>query len=264
MEITKTDLKILIREFLTASNRVLRAGFEIYAEELSKFTNFLESKPLIWNYIVACGEPEFDVKTEVEKIDESYGHYIFDLGTTNEKEVANIYAVIKYLADIKYSGRGYIFYGYSNSNKYQDKVSAFGDEYIRILISHIENYLSTLGIKMGVDSKMVVNFEIKDSNLTNTQFSVATDGSSITATQTNGNFEKMDELINAVLTTSGNLNPEDKDTVSECIETIETIKDSNPKKKVIKMAIRTLQGIAGTAEFLAAVASLTQFVQPLL
>ena len=58
--------------------------------------------------------------------------------------------------------------------------------------------------------------------------------------------------------------PEEKETVSECIETIETIKDEKPKKSIIKMALTTLQGVAGTTEFLAAVASLVQYVQTLL
>lgn len=62
MEITKIELKILTKEFLVASNRVLRAGFEFYSEELAKFTKFLESKPIIWNYILSCGKPEFDVE----------------------------------------------------------------------------------------------------------------------------------------------------------------------------------------------------------
>ena len=156
MEITKVELKILIKEFLTASNRMLRAGFEIYSEELEKFTRFLESRTLIWEYIVSCGEPEFDVEKTVEEIKSSYGDSIFDLGTTNEKEVANIYAVIKYLADKKYNGRSSLFYGYSSSKKYQDKVDGFGEKYIRILITHIENYLATLSIRMGMDEKMAV------------------------------------------------------------------------------------------------------------
>lgn len=189
MEITKIDLKILIKEFLTASNRVLRAGYEIYPEELKKYTNFLETHPLIWNYIVFCGEPEFDVAKEAEEINNSYGRSIFALGSTNEKEVANIYAVIKHLTDINYSGRGYIFYGYSNSKKYQEKVNGFGNDYIRIMITHIESYLSTLGIRMGVDSKMTINLEIKDSNLSHTQVNLAGEGASIVATQSIGDFE---------------------------------------------------------------------------
>ena len=264
MEITKVELKILIKEFLTASNRMLRAGFEIYSEELEKFTRFLESRPLIWEYIVSCGEPEFDVEKTVEEIKSSYGDSIFDLGTTNEKEVANIYAVIKYLADKKYNGRSSLFYGYSSSKKYQDKVDGFGEKYIRIMITHIENYLATLSIRMGMDEKMAVQVEIKDSNLTNTQVTVSGNDSSVTVTQNNSNFNKLEDLIKEILGKLESLEPEEKEIVSECIETIETIKDEKPKKSIIKMALTTLQGVAGTTEFLAAVASLVQYVETLL
>lgn len=60
MEITKIELKILVKEFLTASNRMLRANFEIYNTELSKFVRFLDSHELIKNYICLCGEPEVE------------------------------------------------------------------------------------------------------------------------------------------------------------------------------------------------------------
>lgn len=264
MEITKVDLKILIKEFLTASNRVLRAGYEMYPEELLKFTKFLESKPLIWSYIVSCGEPEFNVAKEVEEVNNSFGRNIFSLGSTNEKEVANIYAVIKYLADTNYNGRGYLFYGYSSSKQYQEKVNGFGNDYIRIMITHIESYLSTLGIRMGVDSKMTINLEINDSNLTNAQVNVAGEGASIVTTQSIKDFNEFDKLIKTILSMTASLGADERETVTECVETLETIKDKKPKKSIIKMALTTLQGVAGTTEFLAAVAALAQFVQSMM
>ncbi len=261
MEITKIELKILIKKFLTASNRILSAGYEMYPDELLKFTRFLETQPLIWDFIISCGEPEFDIKAEVDEVHNSYGNCIFDLGSTNEKEVANIYAVIKHLADIKYDGRGYLFYGYSHSKSYQDKVNGFGENYIRILITHIESHLTTLSIKMGVDEKMNVKLEIKGSNLSNTQLNLASEGSSIVTTKNNINSEKIDELIKTLLSKSKELSIEHQEVLSECIETIETLKEEKPKKGLIKTALKTLQGIAGTTEFVAAVTAIVQFVE---
>ena len=88
MEITKIELKILIKEFLSASNRVLRADFEDYATELSKFVTYLDGTELISNYIKSCGEPECDIESSVNEVAGSYGRMIFGLGSTNEKEVA--------------------------------------------------------------------------------------------------------------------------------------------------------------------------------
>ena len=117
---------------------------------------------------------------------------------------------------------------------------------------------------MGMDEKMAVQVEIKDSNLTNTQVTVSGNDSSVTVTQNNSDFNKLEDLIKEILGKLDSLEPEEKETVSECIETIETIKDEKPKKSIIKMALTTLQGVAGTTEFLAAVASLVQYVQTLL
>lgn len=143
MEITKVELKILIKEFLTASNRVLRAGFEIYCSELDKFLTFLDTHQLISDYIQSCGEPEFDVEQEYAEVSK-YGNALFELGSTPENEVANIYAVLKCMVSHDVSGRDFVFYGYSDSNKYQDKVNGFGNEYIRVLISHIDSAANTL------------------------------------------------------------------------------------------------------------------------
>lgn len=69
-------------------------------------------------------------------------------------------------------------------------------------------------------------------------------------TQNNSDFNKLEDLIKEILEKLDSLEPEEKETVSECIETIETIKDEKPKKSIIKMALTTLQGVAGTTEFL--------------
>ena len=55
----------------------------------------------------------------------------------------------------------------------------------------------------------------------------------------------------------------DKETVIECIEVIETIQEHRPKKGIIKTALITLQGIALTTEFEAAVFAIIQFFQNL-
>lgn len=261
MEVTKIELKILIKEFLSASNRVLRAGYEIYDTELTKFIRFLDTHELISDYIKSCGEPEYNVVQEVEEIKKSYGKSIFSLGSTDKKEVANIYAVVKYLAENNFGGSSYVYYGYSTSKKFQEKVNAFGDEFIRVLITHIENYLTRISIQMGLDDKTIVNVKIENSKLDNTQVNVASGSSSITTNQTICNIEQLQRLISELLSVAGNLSAEDKQAVDDCIETIATVSDEKPKKGIIKMALNTLKGIAGTTEFVAAVTAIVQFVE---
>ena len=66
------------------------------------------------------------------------------------------------------------------------------------MITHIENYLATLSIRMGMDEKMAVQVEIKDSNLTNTQVTVSGNDSSVTVTQNNSDFNKLEDLIKEI------------------------------------------------------------------
>lgn len=261
MEVTKIELKILIKEFLSASNRVLRAGYEIYSSELSRFIRYIESQALIYEYIKSCGAPEYNVEDEVKKISESYGHYIFTLGSSDEKEVANIYAVVKYLAENNYDGLSYVYFGYSSSNKYQEKVNSFGNDFIKILIIHIENYLTRISIQMGLDEKTTVTVNIENSTLTNAQVCVASEGSSIVANQNTVDADLLQNLINDLLKHTDNLNSEDQQTVNDCIETISTINEEKPKKGIIRTAIRTLKGIVGTAEFIAAVTAIAEYIQ---
>lgn len=261
MEVTKIELKILIKEFLSASNRVLRAGYEIYDTELTKFIRFLDTHELISEYIKSCGEPEYNVAQEVEKVKNSYGNIIFSLGSTDEKEVANIYAVVKYLADNNIGGRSCVYYGYSSSKKFQEKVNAFGDEFIRVLITHIENYLTRISIQMGLDDKATFNVKIENSTLNNTQVNVALENSSITTNQTACDMEQLQRLISELLSVAVSLSAEDKQTVEDCVETIATVNDEKPKKGIIKMALNALKGISGTAEFVAAVTAIVQFVE---
>ena len=261
MEITKIELKILIKEFLSASNRVLRADFEDYATELSKFVTYLDGTELISNYIKSCGEPECDIESSVNEVAGSYGRMIFGLGSTNEKEVANIYATIKYLADNNISGRSFVYCGYSSSKKFQEKVDAFGDRFIRVLITHIENYLTRISIQMGLDDKTTINIHLENSSFDNSQLNVATGQGTVNATQNNFDVKKLQTLIDNLKENSDGLLEDDCEIVNESIETIETLKTDKPKKGLIKTALKALQGISGSANFIAAVAEIITFVQ---
>ena len=249
-----------MKEFLSASNRVLRADFEDYGAELRKFVSFLDGKPLINNYIKSCGAPEYDPQTEFEEVNASYGRAIFSLGSTNEAEVANIYSILSYLAQKDISGRSFVFYGYSSSSKYQEKVDAFGDRFVRVLINHIENYLACIGIDMGLDDKIAINIHFENSNMENAQINVAAGEGTVNATQVINDLMDLDRLISEVKKHSASLSAEDRETVGECVEIIETLKDKKPKMRLIKTAITTLKAIVGTAEFAAACAALIEFI----
>lgn len=73
------------------------------------------------------------------------------------------------------------------------------------------------------------------------------------------------ELINKVKAAATDITGKDAETLSESLEVIEEeTKSDKPKKSLLKMALTGIKTLKGTAEFAAAVASLTQFVQPFL
>lgn len=76
---------------------------------------------------------------------------------------------------------------------------------------------------------------------------------------------KLNKLIAEVQTATSSLAEEDQQTVSECLEVIETeAVAEKPKKGMIKTALSALQTVKGVAEFGAAVATLVEFISPLL
>ena len=100
----------------------------------------------------------------------------------------------------------------------------------------------------------------------NGQAIIATDGSTVTATnQVGTDGGELAKLIAAVQSATGSLPPEDKEAVMESLEVIEAEASAEkPKKSMLKTALATLNAIKGVAEFGAAVAALIQFVGPLL
>ena len=105
-----------------------------------------------------------------------------------------------------------------------------------------------------------INIHLENSNMENAQINVAAGEGTVNATQIINDLKNLDRLIAEVKKHSASLSLEDSETVEECIETIETIKDSKPKKRLIRTAINSLKAIAGTTEFVAACAALVEFV----
>ena len=152
--------------------------------------------------------------------------------------------------------------GYSSSSKWQDKIKGFNERFVMVLIRHVESYLTKVGIDMGIDEKNVYNVTVQ-----NGQAIIANDNSSVTATTNIGvAANDIEQLIAAVRTKMDTLvSDEDKETVSESLEVIEAeVISERPKKSMIRTAIASLQAIKGTVEFGSAVATLIQFVGPML
>lgn len=92
MELNKKDLKKIMYDFNSKSNRLLHSDFEDYSKNLSVFLKFIYDNPLIYFYIKNCGEPNINVEEEVKRVRMSYGSVIFNIGETEEEETSNVFA----------------------------------------------------------------------------------------------------------------------------------------------------------------------------
>lgn len=242
------------------SNRLLQADFQDYLGVLKKYISFLENTPIIIEYIRDCGQYELDVEQEVKEVQQGSGNYIFSIGDTEQEEVRDIFAILKCIAKNNLEVQYGIAWGYS-SNKYQDKIKGFNQRFVMILIRHVENFLTNVGIDMGLDDKVSYNVSVQ-----NGQAIFAGDNATITATNTVGvDKNELEKLISAVMNNTVGLTDDEIETVKECMDTVAAEAQSqNPKKSALKIVQKTLSAIKGSAEFAAAVAALIQFIGPLL
>ena len=261
MKLNRKELRKIQYDFNSCSNRLLQANYKDYSDVLAKFVKYIDSTPIISDYICDCGSCDLDIENEVKEVQGAYGKRIFSLGETDGEEIRNVYAVLKYLVENNSPIYCDIARGYSSS-KWQDKIKGFNERFVMVLIRHVESYLTKVGIDMGIDEKNVYNVTVQ-----NGQAIIANDNSSVTATTNIGvAANDIEQLIAAVRTKMDTLvSDEDKETVSESLEVIEAeVVSERPKKSMIRTAIASLQAIKGTVEFGSAVATLIQFVGPML
>lgn len=257
MRLNRKELRKIQYDFNSFASRLLQADFQDYTDVLGKFLNYIDSTPIIIDFIKDCGVCDWDLAEEVKDVQSSYGRTIFGTGDTEEEEIRNVYAVLRYLVDTNNSIYRGIALGYSHSDGYQEKIKGFNDRFVMVLIRHIERYLTKVGIDMGVDEKIVYNVTVEKG-----QAIIATDGSTVNATnQVGTNGDELAKLIAAVQAATGSLAPEDKEAVTESLEVIAAeVSAEKPKKSMLRTALATLNTIKSVAEYGAAVASLIQFV----
>ena len=261
MKLNRNDLRKIQYDFNSISNRLLQANYDDYLGVLKKFISFLENTEIIYDYIIGCGVCAQNLDEEFKEERESYGGAIFTTGETDEEEVCNVYAILKYITEKDIIVHLSVAEGYSASNKFADIMKGFNNRFVMILIRHIESYLTKVGIDMGLDERIIYNVTVRDG-----QAIIASDNAVVNATNTvSVNSEDLLKLIEAVRACSASLSPEDKESVQESLEVIQAEASSDkPKKSMLKTAMSVLKGIKGTIEFATAATALIEFVQLIL
>lgn len=259
MRLNKNELRKIQYDFNSFSNRLLQANYEDYTDVLRKFLNYIDSTLIIIDYIKDCGECDWNIADEVNKVQSSYGRLIFSTGDVENEEVRNVYAILHYLVDTNNPVYYGVAMGYSHSKGYQDEIKGFNERFVMVLIRHVERYLTKVGIDMGLDDKVIYNVTVQ-----NGQAIIATDNANVRATNNVGmDTNELSKLLDSVRAASSDLSKEEQEKVEECLEVIETEASvEKPKKSMLKMAISTLKTVKGITEFGSAVAELVEFVGP--
>lgn len=255
MKLNRTELKKVIYDFNSISNRLVQADFNDYNDVLSKFIKYLDNTEVISDYISDCGTCAQDLDKEFKEV--TTHNCIFTLGDTDEEEICNVYAILNYILEHNVAIHYSIARRYTASNKYQDSVKGFNERVVMVLIRHIERYLTKVGIDMGLDEKTTYTITVH-----NGQVNVANDNATITAVNNSGiDGATLTDLIQKVRTTAQGLPSDEAEIVSDSLETIETeALSEHPKKGLLRTAIAGIKTIKGPVEFVAAVATLVQFL----
>lgn len=257
MKLNRIELKKIIYDFNSISNRLMQADFNDYNGVLSKFLNYINTTAVISDYVKDCGICTQNLDEEFEEVANSYGNSIFTLGDTDDEEVCNVYAILTYIVEHNIEIHYGLAWGYASSKKYQDKVKGFNERVVMVLIRHIERYLTKVGIDMGLDEKSTYTITVH-----NGQVNVANDNATITAMNSSGiDGTTLADLILKVRATSQDLPSDEAEIVSDSLETIEAeALSEHPKKGLLRTAITGIKAIKGPVEFVAAVTTLVQFL----
>lgn len=258
MILNKKELKKIMYDFNSNSNRLMQADFADYLGVMKKYVGFIQATPVIYDYVADCGPCTLDINQEFTELRKMHYRGIFELGETDEEEVCTVFEIMKYIADNNIVVHYTVADGYAPSGDFQDKVKAFNDRVIMVFIRHIERYLTKIGIDMGMDENVRYNISVSGG-----QVNIANDNATINANNNAGiDTQQLMELISAVREASAGISDEESESLNDSLEVIEEIaQPDKPKRSFVKTAITTLKAIKGSAEFMAAVAALITFVQ---
>lgn len=233
MELNKKELKKMSHSFNTIANRIMRVAYDEYSMILKKFLAYIETNEIIMEYIHSGKTDEYDAEEDWSLVVGKDG-YMFSFGPTMEEESFQIYCLLNYISE-NVENPVYSFHSIYRFRKWQDNVKEFNDRVVLVLINNINDYLTRIGIDMGLDENIIWN-------VSGGQVNVANDNAVINATQNNG--VEMTEIENLIKNIMDNVYSLEKDNVETIVDSIEMIRDElqkpEPRGKIISNGIKLL------------------------
>lgn len=222
-------------EFRRIASRLLKTNMDDGMSNLRRFLGFIETNPLIWEFIETHNTKIFDMEkiTKERTMREGY-----PIEPDKEYEISFIYQLLKYCSQ-HCNEYITICYWYGSSRKFQDMVDSFNDRVVHLLVSHIEVYLKGVWLDMGDDGRINIS-------VTGGQVAIAQGQGTVNATQNNHyaeaqNLKELAEdfykLIEAL-----DIDKEDKEDTKEIIEVaVAEVISEKPKRSLVKHAIEKIE-----------------------
>ncbi len=233
MDLNKKELKKIMHNFNSISSRIMRVNYDEYNIVLKKFIAYIENNLIILDYINQGSSNTYDAASDWDLVVHEEG-YMFDFGPSAEEESYQIYSILKHIeGNIKEPV--YAFHSIYGERKWQDNVKQFNDRVLLVLINNINDYLTGVGIDMGLDENVVWN-------VSGGQVNYARDNAMITAEQNNGvSTNELEKIINSIKSSLSEIGEDDAETIEDSMEMIkEEIMKPEPKGKIISNGIKLL------------------------
>lgn len=254
MELNRKELKKISHSFNTISSRIMRVSYDEYGIVLKKFVDYIEANEIIMEYLRMGDTGEYDAPKDWDLVVTKEG-YMFDFGPSTEEESFQIYSILKYISEnVKAHARS--FYCIYGERKWQDNVKQFNDRVVLVLINNIGDYLTGVGIDMGLDENVVWN-------VSGGQVNFASGNAVINATQNNGvDVAELENIIGKIMDNVSDLGKDEADTIIDAVEMIkEEILKKEPKGKIISNGIKLLAPMISIANGIPAlVENIQQFI----
>lgn len=149
---SRKDLKKISRKFRLKVSRTLQAHHDEVTSIIKMLVDYINNTELIYDYIMSVTKKDVNVEEDIKIVGKSYGREILSTGETPEEEISYTYQLLKYISenDVEVCSLGS---GYTNSNKYQDMVKAFGERIILPFANQIDSYMMDIATDMGYDEE---------------------------------------------------------------------------------------------------------------
>ncbi len=240
----------------------MEADYSSCIDIMERFLDYIEKTEFIMNYIKSCGGFSDKIREDFESVLRGNGRFRFKLGIGKEKEISEIYSIIKILCEREdqFIPKG-LLYAYSNAEKNNDlMVKNFNRNIVSVLIEHIKNYIKEVDFEMGSDAKTVTYIS------NGGQLIVVKDKANAHVVQNNGmEIKELKDLIDEMRNSlANNLSDEDKQEAVESIGVIEQELSSNaPDEALVTTHFKLLKKIDSGVKFTSACCAIATFADRL-